>query len=94
MPPQSFFEEKGYPAEYGSSCSDWDKDAESCQEGGDDHGKDWCTEAWCYVASDNTCDPAAYDTVFFADTEYAETLKFAVSACADEEAGSMGLMSA
>ena len=81
LPPASFFEGKSYPADYGSKCSDWDKDAESCKEGGADNGKDWCTEAWCYVATDNDCDPAAYDTVFFADTEYADKLKFAVSAC-------------
>ena len=80
LPPASFFEGKSYPADYGSKCSDWDKEAESCKEGGADAGKDWCTEAWCYVAGDNDCDPAAYDTVFFADTDYS-TLKFAVSAC-------------
>jgi hypothetical protein len=88
MPPASLFTDAGYPAEYGSSCEAWDLADESCVEGGANFGVDWCTEAWCYVAADNTCDPAAYDTVFFADTEYAGTLKFAVSACAagDEEA--------
>ena len=70
-----------YPADYGTKCSDWDKEDPTCQDGEANWGKDWCTEAWCYVAAENDCDPAAYDTVFFADTEYAGTLKFAVSAC-------------
>ena len=81
MPPSSLFTDKGYPADYGTKCSDWDKEDPTCQDGKANWGKDWCTEAWCYVAAENDCDPAAYDTVFFADTEYAGTLKFAVSAC-------------
>ena len=85
MPPSTLFTDAGYPAEYGSSCSAWDVEDPSCQEGEANYGVDWCTEAWCYVAAENTCDPAAYDTVFFADTEYAGTLKFAVSACAAED---------
>ena len=85
MPPSTLFTDAGYPAEYGSSCQAWDVEDPSCQEGEANYGVDWCTEAWCYVAADNTCDPAAYDTVFFADTEYAGTLKFAVSACAAED---------
>ena len=85
MPPSTLFTDAGYPAEYGASCSAWDVEDPSCQEGEANYGVDWCTEAWCYVAAENTCDPAAYDTVFFADTEYAGTLKFAVSACAAED---------
>ena len=85
MPPSSLFTEAGYPADYGSSCQAWDLEDPSCQEGEANYGVDWCTEAWCYVATENTCEPAAYDTVFFADTEYAGTLKFAVSACAAED---------
>ena len=85
MPPSSLFTEAGYPADYGSSCQAWDVEDPSCQEGEANYGVDWCTEAWCYVATENTCEPAAYDTVFFADTEYAGTLKFAVSACAAED---------
>ena len=85
MPPSTLFTDAGYPADYGSSCQAWDVEDPSCQEGEANYGVDWCTEAWCYVAADNTCDPAAYDTVFFADTEYAGTLKFAVSACAAED---------
>ena len=88
MPPSSLFTDKGMPAEYGASCSDWDKEDPSCQEGQANYGLDWCTEDWCYVAADNDCMPAAYDTVFFADTEYAGTLKFAVSACPNEDASS------
>ena len=84
LPPSSFFTDKSYPADYGSKCSEWDKDAESCQDGGDDFGKTWCTEAWCYVSATNDCDPAAFDTVFFADSEYKDTLKFATSACPKE----------
>ena len=86
LPPASFFEGKTpkYPGDYGSKCFEWDKDAESCKEGGADNGKDWCTDPWCYVAGDNDCSPAAYDTVFFADDEKYSTLKFAVSACPDE----------
>ena len=91
LPPSSFFTEAGYPAEYGSSCSAWDVEDPSCQEGEANYGVDWCTEAWCYVAAENTCDPAAYDTVFFAETEYAGTLKFAVTACAATEDSSMAL---
>jgi len=86
MPTADFFTGKGYPADYGTKCSDWDKEAESCAEGGADAGKEWCTNAWCYVAADNDCD-TDYDTVFFADTEFSG-LKFATSACpADESAG-------
>ena len=85
LPPSTLFTDAGYPADYGSSCQAWDVEDPSCQEGQANYGVDWCTEAWCYVAADNTCDPAAYDTVFFADTEYAGTLKFAVSACAAED---------
>ena len=85
MPPSSLFTDKGYPADYGTSCQAWDVEDPSCQEGEANYGVDWCTESWCYVAAENTCDPAAYDTVFFADTEYAGTLKFAVSACAAED---------
>merc|ERR1712086_1008631 len=81
MPPSSMFTDKGYPEGYGASCSEWDKDDASCQEGQANYGLDWCTEKWGYVAAENTCDPAAYDTVFFADTVYAGTLKFAVTAC-------------
>ena len=80
MPDAAFFEGKGYPSDYGTKCSAWDVEAESCLEGGADNGKEWCTNAWCYVAADNDCDPAAYDTVFFAGTDYAG-LKFATTAC-------------
>ena len=85
MPPAATFTDQGYPADYGTTCQAWDVEDPSCQEGEANYGVDWCTEAWCYVSATNTCDPAAYDTVFFADTEYAGTLKFAVSACAAED---------
>ena len=89
MPPSSLFTDAGLPEDYGSYCDAWDVEDPSCQEGEANFGEDWCTEAWCYVAADNDCDPAAYDTVFFDETEYADTLKFAVSACA--ESSSMAL---
>ena len=81
LAPESLFTDAGYPEGYGASCSAWDAADPSCQEGEANYGKDWCTEKWCYVSATNTCDPAAYDTVFFADTAYAGTLKFAVTAC-------------
>ena len=81
MPPSELFTDAGYPEGYGASCEAWDAEDPTCQEGEANYGLDWCTEKWCYVSSENTCDPAAYDTVFFADTEYAGTLKFAVTAC-------------
>lgn len=81
MPPSSLFTDAGYVEEYGASCGAWDLKDPSCKEGEANYGQDWCTKKWCYVSADNTCDPAAYDTVFFADTDYAGTLKFAVSAC-------------
>ena len=84
MPPASLFTDAGYPADYGTMCSAWDLEDPSCQEGEANFGVDWCTEAWCYVAAENDCDPAAYDTVFFADSDYAGTLKFSVTACAED----------
>ena len=78
MPPSSLFTEKGYPEDYGTKCSPWDVEDPTCQEGEANFGLDWCTENWCYVSS--RCEQA-YDTVFFADTEYAETLKFSVNTC-------------
>ena len=94
LPPQSFFEGEGYPAEYGSTCSDWDAEDESCQEGGDNYGVAWCTEDWCYVSTKNTCDEdGVFDTVMFADDPtYSETLKFATQACEEtEEASSVAV---
>ena len=53
------------------------------------YGVDWCTQPWCYVAETNSCIPAAYDTVFFAGTEY-DSIKLSVAACATEDS-SIGL---
>ena len=78
MPPSSLFTDKGMPEDYGTKCSPWDVEDPTCQEGEANFGLDWCTENWCYVSS--RCEQA-YDTVFFADTEYAETLKFSVNTC-------------
>lgn len=85
LPAPEFFSEKGYPAEYGSKCSPWDVEDASCQEGGANFGIDWCTNNWCYVSAECT---NAYETVFFADTEYSSTLKFSTETCkADEASG-------
>ena len=79
MPPVEFYTDKGYDAEYGSSCNEWlnpEGKPAICNDGKD------CTEPWCYVAADADCDPSVtYDTRFFADTEYAGTLKFSNDAC-------------
>jgi hypothetical protein len=90
VPPASYFEEKDFPSNppYGSYCTDWDKGGDvswaiPCLEGGADHGLDWCTEPWCYVFADSECDEegGAYNTVFFANTTYSDSLKFSVSVC-------------
>ena len=93
MPPSSFFTDLGYPADYESSCSDWDAEDASCQEGGDNYGVSWCTEDWCYVSTKNTCDDdGVFDTVMFADEEvYSETLKFATQACEETEESSVAV---
>ena len=91
LAPSELFTDAGYPEGYGASCGAWDAEDPTCQEGEANYGLDWCTEKWCYVAAENTCDPAAYDTVFFADTEYAGTLKFAVTACLENTQGSVAL---
>ena len=87
LPPASFFTDRGFPADYGASCSDWDAEDPSCQEGGANFGVSWCTEDWCYVSTKNTCDEdGVFDTVMFADEEvYSETLKFATQACEETE---------
>ena len=87
LPPSTLFTDRGYPEDYGTKCFEWDLEDPSCQEGGDNYGVDWCTGQWCYVGADCA---TAYDTVFFADTEYAGTLKFDVkTACpATSEEGS------
>ena len=83
MPPSSLFTDAGFPADYGALCSAWSLETASCQEGEANYGVAWCTEPWCYVAADNDCD-TSYDTVFFADTEYAGTLKSSVTVCAED----------
>ena len=89
LPPATFFTEAGYPGDYGSSCQVWDLEDPSCQEGEANFGVDWCTEPWCYVGAE--CE-TAYDTVFFAETEYKDTLKFdVITACASTEEGSAAL---
>jgi hypothetical protein len=90
VPPASYFEEKDFPSNppYGSYCTDWDKGGKvpwaiPCLEGGADHGLDWCTDPWCFVSADSECDEegGAYNTVFFANTTYSDSLKFSVSVC-------------
>ena len=83
MPPVEFFTDKDYIIEYGSYCNEWlnpEGKPAICNDGED------CTEPWCYVAADADCDPAiTYDTRFFADTEYAGTLKFSNDACVTDD---------
>jgi len=71
----------------------------NCAEGGTDYGADWCTQPWCYVAADNTCDPPASDTATYVDTIYDpimsdatsvaayESLKFTTGACGNDTCG-------
>ena len=85
LPEGSFFEGAGYPANYGSECQVWDADEPQCAEGAEYYGEDWCTAAWCYTAVE--CE-SAQATLFFAETEYKDTLAFSVGACGaggDEE---------
>lgn len=79
--PTDFFEEEGYGAWYGSSCTNWDAEKDYCQEGGDSVGEDWCDPeySWCYV------DPMCYDsepTLYFDDTPYEDMLNWRV--CDDD----------
>ena len=91
MPPSSLFTDKGMPEDYGTKCSPWDVEDPSCQEGEANFGVDWCTEDWCYVSS--KCEKA-YDTVFFADTDYAGTLKFSVETCKAKDSDDPGTLDA
>lgn len=56
-----------------------------CQEGGENFGADWCSESyeWCYV--DIECENGI-DTLFFADTEYADTLAYTPTTCEERQA--------
>jgi len=91
-----FFVDQGEPSDLGAYCQSWDatrnegsvtSNNESCAKGGTHYGADWCTEPWCYVAADNTCDPPASDTINFADTEFA-SLKFSTgAACSIDTCG-------
>ena len=83
LPPATFFTEQGYAGEYGSSCMAWDAAADYCMEGGENFGEDWCSNSWCYVPATNTCEPAAQDSLWFADTDY--SLQWAIAACAAED---------
>ena len=81
--PADFFTEAGYPEDYGSECNVWDANEPYCAEGGDYAEEAYCAPdfAWCYV--DPTCEDSA-PTVFFADTEYADTLNWTESGCSAE----------
>ena len=90
LPPAAFFTEQGYAGDYGNSCKAHDSAADYCQEGGANFGEDWCQASWCYVSSTNTCEPAAQDSLWFADTDYA--LQWSTAACAaDAEDSSVAL---
>ena len=85
LPAPSFFTDAGYPADYGSMCSPWDSETENCMEGGENFGEDWCTSAWCYVSSENTCvtdRESGWDV---------EGLNWSLAVCAQQEDSSMAL---
>ena len=86
MPPMSFFSDQNYTETYGSWCAEWlnpEGKLGICNDGKD------CTEPWCYVAADADCDPSmTYPTRFFADTEYASSLKFSNDPCVDDDSSS------
>ena len=86
MPPMSFFGDQNYTETYGSWCAEWlnpEGELAICNDGKD------CTEPWCYVAADADCDPSmTYPTCFFADTEYASSLKFSNDPCVDDDSSS------
>jgi len=76
FPPASFFTSRGYVADLGTVCLNWDEDKDYCKVGSESYislledDEDWCTTSWCYVPADNTCDPAAKDSEWFVGTEY------------------------
>ena len=86
MPPMSFFSDQNYTETYGSWCAEWlnpEGKLGICNDGKD------CTEPWCYVAADADCDPSmTYPTRFFADTEFASSLKFSNDPCVDDDSSS------
>jgi len=67
--PTDFFEDQGYGAYYGTSCSDWDAEEAYCQDDGEYAGADWCAPGfdWCYVDAD--CEDSE-PTEVFAETEW------------------------
>ena len=88
LPDGTFFTDAGYPENYGSECTAWDLEDPQCAEDGAYFGEAWCTEAWCYTSVE--CE-TAIPTIFFAETEYKDTLAFSVDACAATEEGSSAL---
>ena len=82
LPPSSLFTDKDLAAEYGSKCGVWDTETAGCEAGGEYADEAWCTSEWCYVDA-TTCE-GALDTMFFDETEYADTLKWSMETCAAE----------
>ena len=74
------FADEGFPSDFGDYCRVWEESfppGHPCAVGGADYEAEagWCTEPWCYVAADNTCDDAL-DTVTFAGSTTLNTLQF------------------
>ena len=81
LPESSWFVEQGYVETYGSECSLWDAEASYCAADGEYAAEAWCSAAWCYTSVDcETAEP----TLFFADTEYKDTLAFSLATCAED----------
>ena len=83
-------EDKGWPTDLGAYCQAWEltvgNNKEACSKDGAHYGAPWCTEPWCYVGPDSTCDDLT-NTVAFADTSVGDTLQSSVSACSTKTCG-------
>ena len=76
--PVDFIVEEGYPETYGVGCDVHDAAEDYCV----DSTEEWCedTYSWCYVSIE--CEWAE-ETLFFADSDYADTLAYSTAACKD-----------
>ena len=79
--PVDFIVGEGYPETYGVGCGVHDAAEDYCV-GPPPSTDEWCEEtySWCYVSIE--CEWAE-ETVFFADTDYADTLAYSVADCKD-----------
>ena len=83
------FVEQGWPSEFGAYCQVWgdlQPPDHPCDGSSATYEADWCTESWCYVPADNTCDDAL-DTVTFAETSIGDTLTASLRACSIQTCG-------